>query len=250
MNKTVEKFQILLFLLLPTDISHAAGIMMRVQQMKAMKQHPQQEMTREEYLLYEQSQQENGQAQKPQAPAPLTYQQKVDQRNQAIAQAIINDNAHPQPTATQGAGNTPGVSVENVQPVNQEQQKPLLPMDSTEVKDVVDLAEVWKKLDKKSTVWPLLMDDQSKVLTVSEYIDRFRRQGVKISAPAEQYVQMIDQIVKENPDMLNKPFGELVQIVAIVGYDFDNGMNKDDLARQVLGEAGFEANKQRFSQQQ
>ena len=117
----------------------------------------------------------------------------------------------------------------------------------------MDLTEVWKKLDKKSTVWTLLIDDQSKLLTVSEYIDRFQKEGVKIQAPPLHYVQMIDQIVGGNPQMLQRPFGELVQIVAIVDYDFDNGMSKDELARKVLGEAGFEANKKRLhptSQQQ
>jgi hypothetical protein len=85
---------------------------------------------------------------------------------------------------------------------------------------------------------------------VSEYIDRFHQQGVKINEPPLHYVQMIDQVVEQNPQMLQRPFGELVQMMAIVDYDFDNGMNKDDLARKVLGEAGYEANKQRFTQQQ
>ena len=43
------------------------------------------------------------------------------------------------------------------------------------------------------------MDDQSKILTVSEYIDRFHKEGVKISAPPMHYVQEIDQIVAQNP---------------------------------------------------
>ena len=115
---------------------------------------------------------------------------------------------------------------------------------------MVDLSEVWKKLDTKSTVWTLLIDDQAKLLTVSEYIDRFQKQGVKINEPPEHYVQMIDQIVTGKSADASRPFGELVQIVAIVDYDFDNGMDKDDLARKVLGEAGFEANKKRFTQQQ
>ena len=50
--------------------------------------------------------------------------------------------------------------------------------------------------------------------------------------------------------MLDRPFGELLQIAAIVDYDFDNGMDKDELARKVLGEAGFEANKKRFTSNQ
>jgi hypothetical protein len=35
-----------------------------------------------------------------------------------------------------------------------------------------------------------------------------------------------------------------------VDYDFDNGMDKDKLAKEVLGEAGYAANKKRFSQPQ
>ena len=92
-------------------------------------------------------------------------------------------------------------------------------------------------------MWSLLMDDQAKVLTVSEYIDRFHQEGVKIVEPPLHYVQMIDQIVAQNPQMLQRPFGELLQISAIVDYDFDNGMDKDALAKKVLGEAGYEANK-------
>ena len=50
--------------------------------------------------------------------------------------------------------------------------------------------------------------------------------------------------------MLERPFGELLQILAIVDYDFDNGMDKDRLAKQVLGEVGYDENKKRFDQQQ
>ena len=62
---------------------------MRVQQMKRMKQEQAQGMTQEEYEQYQQQQQEAGAAPAPQAPPPPpTYQQTVDERNQAIAQAI------------------------------------------------------------------------------------------------------------------------------------------------------------------
>ena len=236
----------LLFLISPiiilflTQNSFAAGMIMRIQQIKSQKQNPR-GMTQEQYEQYQQAQQQAAESQTPQTPAPPTYQQTVDQRNQAIAQAIQDEH-------------NPAISSENVTPassptVNQNQQQPAsLPMNSTAVKDEADLTEVWKKLDVKSTVWTLLIDDQAKVLTVSEYIDRFQKQGVKISHPPMHYVQMIDQIIQTNPQMLNRPFSELIQIVAIVDYDFDNGMDKDDLARKVLGEEGYEANKKRFTQ--
>lgn len=243
---------------LATDISFAAGIIMRVQQMKSMKQQQSQQEYQREYLLYQQQQQQTQGQQA--AHVQPTYQQQVDQRNQAIAQAILD--SHNQAVSSvnlQGSNNTAATqpqqrsSGSGVGPAVQSQassQQVAFKAGSSDVKDVVDLSEVWKKLDKKSTVWALLIDDQAKLLTVSEYIERFRQEGAKINAPPAHYVQLTDQIAQENPQMLQRPFGELLQILAIVDYDFDNGMDKDLLARKVLGDAGFEANKKRFTQQQ
>lgn len=236
---------------LVTDNSFAAPILYRVQMMKA---HRQGQPTQEEVAQHQQQEQQGNQDQgQPGAPAAPTYQQTVDQRNQAIAQAILD--AHNQSVSSENVpfGNNADVS-QAQQPTTYSgpaQQQQVLPQaNSKQVKDVVDLAEVWKKLDTKSTVWTLLIDDQAKLLTVSEYIGRFQQEGVKINNPPVHYVQMIDQISQSNPQMLQRPFGELLQILAIVDYDFDNGMDKDELARKVLGEAGYEANKKRFSQPQ
>ena len=238
-----------------TDNAHAAGLIMRIQQAKQMRQRPTQADYERHQLQQQREAQAQGQSQGQQAPAPPTYQQTVDQRNQAIAQAIIN--AHNQAIASESVplGNTVGGDQTETSPVanvpHPPVATPMLPSTtSTDVKDVVDLSEVWKKLDSKSTVWTLLIDDQAKALTVSEYIDRFRQQGVKINAPPEHYVQLIDQVVQQNSQLLQRPFGDLLQMLAIVDYDFDNGMDKDALAKAVLGEAAFEANKKRFTQQQ
>jgi len=240
---------------LATDTSYAAGIIARIQQAKRAKQQHAQGMTPEQYQQYQayQEQQQGDQAQNQPAPTPLTYQQLVDQRNQAIAQAIID--AHNKsittgtlPVSNNLTSNQTGPESTTYAGAGQMPEVPNQPEAVTT--QAVDLAEVWKKLDKKSAIWSALVDNQSKVLTVAEYIDRFHQEGVKINETPLHYVQMIDQITSENPGMLNRPFGELLQMVAIVDYDFDNGMNKDDLARKILGEAGYEANKQRFAQQQ
>ncbi len=219
---------------LSSPLSYAAGLIVRQQQMKAMKQQQMQmEAMREEqaYLQYQQALLAQ-QKQQQQAPAPPTYQQQVEERNQALTRAIAD--AHHSAVSleapTQPTSVTPTAAPK------------------TETQDVVDLAEVWKKLDKRATVWTLLVDNQAKVLTVSEYIDRFHKQGVKINKEPVYYVQMIDQMATQNPDMLYRPFWELLQMVAIMDYDFDNGMDKDLLAKHVLGPAGFEANKKRLSQ--
>jgi hypothetical protein len=235
---------------LATDISYAAGMIYRVQQMKAMKQQQAQQQSRQ----YQEYQQEGGAAQSRQAPAaPPTYQQTVDQRNQAIAQAILA--AHNQSVSgeTVPFGNTAGSGAAQQQQAGTQAisaaPNQAMPNQGTGSADVVDLTDVWKKLDVKSTIWTALVDDQSKILTVSEYITRFQNEGVKITAPPAHYVTEIDQMVQQNPEMLKRPFGELLQMVAIIDYDFDNGVNKDDLARKLLGEAGFEENKKRFTQQ-
>ena len=224
---------------LATDISHAAGIIYRVQEMKAMKQR--------QYQEYLKSQQPGGQSQdQGTANSEQSYQQTVDSRNKAIAQAILAAHSTSVSNEAEPAGNEEAPLQSSGTGLIQQVQ-PASPSTSASVEDEADLSDVWKKLDKKSTVWTLLIDDQAKVLTVSEYIDRFHKQGVKINEPPEHYVKLIDQIVGANPQMLQRPFGELVQIVAIVDYDFDNGIDKDTLARKVLGDAAFEANKRRFT---
>jgi len=226
--------------LLMSDMLYAAPIIYRQQQEKAMRQQQAQmeyQLEYQRYLAAQQGQQQGGdQSQGQGAAHQPTYQETIDHRNQAIAQAI--QDAHHESTLTSSSGQGPSSSVDGPKPVA-----------SSGGGDTVDLVEVWKKLDKKSTVWKLLIDDQSKILTVSEYLDRFHKEGVRINAPPAHYVQSIDQMIAQSPKMLEHPFGELIQIAAIVDYDFDNGMNKDDLARKVLGEEGFEMNKKRFTQQ-
>jgi hypothetical protein len=232
---------------LATDISHAGALLYRIKQKQIMKQRAYQE-----YLQHQQQHQQKGAAvgegQQP-SQQPETYQQKVDRRNQAIAQAILD--AHQKTNSSEiPFGNEPAETQPPAAgPAVQQPQQATSEEAPLQASEEVDLSEVWKKLDKKSTIWRALADDQAKALTVSEYLNRFHDEGVKISQPPVHYVQMIDQMTKQTPQMLEMPFGELLKIMAIIDYDFDNGLNKDDLARKVLGDAGFEVNKKRFTQQ-
>ncbi len=115
-----------------------------------------------------------------------------------------------------------------------------------QVEDTVDISDVWRKLDVNSRAWTLLIDPQAKVDTVSEYIDRFRNAGVRISGSPIQYAQAIDQMATDNPSLLDNAFRNLLQVAAIMEYDFDNGMDKDDLARKFLGVQMYEANRKRL----
>ncbi len=162
---------ILLFFIyyLATDYSFAGAVLYRVQQMRAMKQRQSQQMTQEQYQAYLQEQQAQAPQSQPASNAQPSYQQTIDQRNQSIAQAIIT--AHHQPAAeNEPFGNKAEISQPSPPQVSPQ-------AGSSDVKEVVDLSEVWKKLDKKSTVWTLLIDDQAKILTVSEYHRPFPQAG-------------------------------------------------------------------------
>ncbi|MBF0594430.1 MAG: apolipoprotein N-acyltransferase [Candidatus Omnitrophica bacterium] len=110
----------------------------------------------------------------------------------------------------------------------------------------VDISDLWDALDHSSAPWVQILDQEIKLLTVAEYIDRFRKGGAVIRRPPGDYVKMVDSLVHANPDMLNAPFGNILRYAAVMEYDFGNGKNKDDLARQTLGDAMFQANRKRL----
>ena len=124
--------------------------------------------------------------------------------------------------------------------------KPYEEVGPNEVKDVVDITEVWQRLDKDSRAWALLIDNQAKALTVEEYIDRFRGERTKIQKPPAQYAAAIDDMASQNPQMLTQPFKDLVRLMAVIEYDFDNGMDRDALAKKVLGDKFYQNNKKRL----
>ncbi len=125
-------------------------------------------------------------------------------------------------------------------------RRPYDPATNEDVQDIVDVAQVWDKLNNNSKAWTLLIDDQAKVMTVNEFIERYRKEQVMIRQPPAHYAQMTDDMLSQNPQMLLKPFKEILQILAIMEYDFDNGMDKDNMVRRLLGEAAYQSNKKRL----
>ncbi|NLE64538.1 MAG: hypothetical protein GX606_01325 [Elusimicrobia bacterium] len=111
---------------------------------------------------------------------------------------------------------------------------------------VVNIEDLWAALDQASRPWRKIIDREVKVLTVSEYIDRFVGNKVLIRKTPGHYVDMIDGILEQSPPLREAPFLNVLGYAAVMEYDFDNGQNKDELARQMLGEANFEANKRRI----
>lgn len=126
------------------------------------------------------------------------------------------------------------------------QNRPFEPVPSDVVRDIVDITDVWRKLDVDSRSWTLLIDNQAKVETVAEYIDRFGKQGIRIQQTPIDYVHTIDDMAMQNPSLLTRPFKEVLQIAAVMQYDFDNGMDRDALAQKMLGQELYLSNKKRL----
>ena len=129
----------------------------------------------------------------------------------------------------------------------QERNKMYEDIPSTYVKDVVSIGELWESLDKTSKAWPLIIDKKAKGATISHYIEKLAESGGKVRKDPMHYAEMIDGMYKENPSMLLQPFLDLLRIVAIIEYDFDNGIDRDAMARRVFpDEKSFSANKKRL----
>ncbi len=118
--------------------------------------------------------------------------------------------------------------------------------EAVEVKDEVDLNQIVEVLQSSSQAWALIISREDKEIVAQTFIDRYGQQGITIQKPAGYYANFIDEMAKNSPEMLAMPFDRVLQVVAVMEYDFDNGQNKDALAQKILGASFYEKNKQRF----
>ena len=126
-------------------------------------------------------------------------------------------------------------------------QKARQPVADAQVKQIVDISQVWSALEKSSQAWTLMIDQEAKMATVNRFIDLFHKNGVSIKKSSEVYVVLIDSMAQDNPQMLKRPFDQILQVAAIIEYDFNNGQDKDMMALKVLGSSdAVQANKKRL----
>jgi len=174
--------------------------------------------------------------------AILQYQtnQQITQAQQKAVQQVLLERALQQKAAVNPvqAGYQAGVQVG--QRIAYERQR------EAEAEEIVSLDQMVTALNESARPWALMMDMEAKQAVVEHYIQQYRDQGVVIGKPPAFYAQMIDAMADQSPEMLDNSFDRILQVVAIMEYDFDNGMNKDAMARQVLGEEGFRSNRQRL----
>ena len=110
----------------------------------------------------------------------------------------------------------------------------------------VSYDKLWELLKRSSEAWPHIIDQEIKEKIVSEYIQIYKQQGVKITNSPIYYAKRIDEVFKENSKLFSNSFDIILQNVAIMDYDFDNRQDKDKLAKQLLGEERYLANKKRL----
>lgn len=119
-------------------------------------------------------------------------------------------------------------------------------MSDEPTEEVVQIKDIWKTMETTSDVWLMMIDAQPKVMTVAREIDFYKQKGITIRKDPSGYVQLIDQIVSSNPEILKRPFADIMRYVAVLEYDFDNGYDPDELAKKLLGENLYHQNRQRL----
>jgi len=171
-----------------------------------------------------------------QQAAVAQYQatRQITAAQQRAVQEVLLDQAIRQKVTTEAAGVT----------IQQALRARADGMD--EVRDIVTLDQFLDSLKDSSRNWALIIDPEAKQAVVEHYIRQYESRGIVISKPAVQYASMIDAMSEETPHMLDQPFERILQVTAIVEYDFDNGQNKDAMALQILGEEGYRHNRERL----
>ncbi len=111
--------------------------------------------------------------------------------------------------------------------------------------EIVDISQVWERLETDSEVWSLMIDREPKELTVQREIDQFKAEGVIIKKSAAYYTDRIDRLLTQNAEMKQYPLKNILRILAVMDYDFNNGQNRDLMAMEVLGAELYLENKKR-----
>lgn len=172
-----------------------------------------------------------------QQSAQISQQQLIKQQLQQ--QAIYQQQVYNQAVQARPQIQQPGLSRSSA-------DMSAFPAYEPYVEEVVDMGTLWVDLEITSEAWPLIIDMKAKEIIVAKFIEDYRIKGIEIKKDPYHYAKLIDAMSFDKPEMLKNPFDRLLQIVAIVEYDFNNGANPDMMAQQVLGDQGYLQNKKRL----
>lgn len=112
-----------------------------------------------------------------------------------------------------------------------------------------EYAAMMTALSKDMSAWPSL-GAPDKRLAVAAVIELYQQQGKGvIKKPAEFYVARLDEALAANEAMRNFPLDRALLFLAVMEYDFDNGKDPDQVAREFLSPEMYAANKARLEKQ-
>jgi len=102
-----------------------------------------------------------------------------------------------------------------------------------------------EEMHSSSAAWAKISDPAIKEGIVLCFIDEYKKKGVIIKRPAGYYVNAINSMAAQRPGILASSLNKILEIVAVMDYDFDNGQDKDVMAKKLLGDKGYEKNRKR-----
>lgn len=109
-----------------------------------------------------------------------------------------------------------------------------------------EIQNIVTQLTSKAEIW-VTLKRADKVAATEMMIKLFQdRENVAILKSPEFYVNKVDSIIATNPPMITLTLPTILKISAVMEYDFYNGQDKDELAKQVLGATLYEQNKVRL----
>lgn len=120
------------------------------------------------------------------------------------------------------------------------------PKQDMPAKSGVEFESMMNQLMTSTEAWPEL-GQGDKIKAIETVINLYRmKENVAVLKPASFYAQRIDESVATNPDMKKVNLPAVLRLIAIMEYDYYNGQDKEELAKKLLGEKMYEANKERY----
>ena len=116
-------------------------------------------------------------------------------------------------------------------------EKGIIPKDADE-------AFLKAEIEKKDmiTIW-IMVDDKARLSFIDNLREFNKKDGVIIRLPSEYYVREItDDIYNSivNGDIVVMELGNIFKTIAIMEGDYDNGRDKVAVAKEYMGEEGFQ----------
>ncbi|MCU0666871.1 MAG: hypothetical protein MUF05_07250 [Candidatus Omnitrophica bacterium] len=157
-----------------------------------------------------------------------------------VIQPTPNINQNPPGASQAPAASSVGISQF---PADAQSSQVIVPQEQKPSEDFYLLVNSMRSSSQK---WAKILDQKVKELLVYYFITEYSEKNVKIKNAPAMYVNFIDDMSIQSPQMLEQPLPLIIQIAAVIEYDFDNGQDKDLMAKSILGEEGYLNNKKRL----